>query len=95
MKIKDLPKVDRPREKLIAKGAENLKDSEPLATLLRTGKAGKISIKQIQERNYNLNFKNPNGKSAAVHKSPEELVGKIEGKERKITEILGEIRKQI
>ncbi|KKN08658.1 hypothetical protein LCGC14_1054570, partial [marine sediment metagenome] len=24
-KIKDLPKVERPREKLIAKGAENLK----------------------------------------------------------------------
>ena len=37
MKIKDLPKSDRPREKLIAKGAENLKDSELLAILLRTG----------------------------------------------------------
>lgn len=31
MKIKDLPKIDRPREKLVAKGAENLKDSELLA----------------------------------------------------------------
>ncbi|MEK7202142.1 MAG: DNA repair protein RadC [Patescibacteria group bacterium] len=41
MKIKDLPKVERPREKLITKGAENLKDSELLAILLRTGKAGK------------------------------------------------------
>ena len=40
MKIKDLPKVDRPREKLIAKGAENLKDSELLAILLRTGSKG-------------------------------------------------------
>ncbi|MDO8482394.1 MAG: hypothetical protein Q7S86_01085 [bacterium] len=46
MKIKDLftlneiegPKVDRPREKLVAKGAENLKDSELLAILLRTGR---------------------------------------------------------
>jgi DNA repair protein RadC len=28
MKIKDLPKIERPRERLIAKGAENLKDSE-------------------------------------------------------------------
>jgi DNA repair protein RadC len=28
MKIKDLPKSDRPREKLMAKGADNLKDSE-------------------------------------------------------------------
>jgi len=41
MKIKDLPKSDRPREKLIAKGAENLRDSELLAILLRTGRAGK------------------------------------------------------
>lgn len=37
MKIKDLPKIERPREKLIAKGPENLKDSELLAILLRTG----------------------------------------------------------
>jgi len=44
MKIKDLPKSDRPREKLIAKGAENLKDSELLAILLRTGKAGRNVI---------------------------------------------------
>ena len=44
MKIKDLPKTERPREKLVAKGAENLKDSEVLAILLRTGKAGKNVI---------------------------------------------------
>lgn len=44
MKIKDLPKVDRPRERLIAKGAENLKDSELLAILLRTGMTGKNVI---------------------------------------------------
>ena len=44
MKIKDLPKSDRPREKLIAKGGENLKDSELLAILLRTGKVGKNVI---------------------------------------------------
>ena len=44
MKIKDLPKSDRPREKLVAKGAENLKDSELLAILLRTGKTGKNVI---------------------------------------------------
>jgi len=30
MKIKDLPKIDRLREKLVAKGADNLKDSELL-----------------------------------------------------------------
>ena len=44
MKIKDLPKIERPREKLIAKGAENLKDSELLAILLRTGTIGKNVI---------------------------------------------------
>lgn len=49
MKIKDLPKVDRPREKLIAKGVENLKDSEILAILLRTGKAGKNVVEISSE----------------------------------------------
>ncbi len=44
MKIKDLPKSDRPREKLIAKGVENLKDAELLAILLRTGTTGKNAI---------------------------------------------------
>ena len=44
MKIKDLPKAERPREKLIAKGVENLKDSELLAILLRTGRVGKNVI---------------------------------------------------
>ena len=59
------------------------------------GQAWKISIKQIQERNYNMDFKNPNGKAAAVHKSPEELVKEIEGKEARIAEMLGEIKKEI
>lgn len=40
-KIKDLPKIERPREKLISKGVENLKDEELLAILLRTGREGK------------------------------------------------------
>ena len=40
-RIKDLPKIDRPREKLISKGTQNLKDEELLAILLRTGREGK------------------------------------------------------
>ena len=40
MKIKDLPKVDRPREKLEKYGPEKLSDSELLAILLRTGGKG-------------------------------------------------------
>jgi len=37
MKIKDLPKVERPREKLERYGPERLSNSELLALLLRTG----------------------------------------------------------
>jgi DNA repair protein RadC len=40
-KIKDLPKTERPREKLIQKGPQNLKDEELLAILLGTGVEGK------------------------------------------------------
>ena len=40
-KIKELPEADRPREKLLKFGAENLTDSELLAILLRTGLKGK------------------------------------------------------
>ncbi len=52
-KIKDLPKIDRPREKLIQKGPQNLKDEELLAILLGTGTEGKNVIevaKQILNR---------------------------------------------
>lgn len=40
MKIKDLPKIDRPREKLEKYGPEKLSNSELLAILLRTGGKG-------------------------------------------------------
>ena len=39
-KIKDLPKIERPREKLIHYGASRLANSELLAILLRSGKKG-------------------------------------------------------
>ena len=48
-RIKDLPKVERPREKLISKGAENLKDEELLAILLRTGREGKNVIELAKQ----------------------------------------------
>jgi len=44
MKIKDLAKIERPREKLISKGPKNLKDEELLAILLGTGIKGKNVI---------------------------------------------------
>ncbi|MDO8524537.1 MAG: DNA repair protein RadC [bacterium] len=47
--IKQLPKVDRPREKLISKGVQNLKDAELLAILLNTGVEGE-SVLAVAER---------------------------------------------
>ncbi|GIW63326.1 MAG: UPF0758 protein YsxA [Patescibacteria group bacterium] len=44
MKIKNLPKFQRPREKLVEKGGENLKDYELLAIILRTGTKAKSAI---------------------------------------------------
>lgn len=40
-KIKDLPRIERPREKLLRYGPEKLSNSELLAILLRTGQKGK------------------------------------------------------
>jgi DNA repair protein RadC len=48
-RIKDLPKHKQPREKLIEKGAENLRDSELMAILLRTGTKGKDVMKVSRE----------------------------------------------
>ena len=41
MPLKDLPADARPREKLLARGAGALSDTELLALLLRTGMKGK------------------------------------------------------
>ena len=49
VKIKDLPKHKRPREKLSEKGAENLSDAELLAILIRTGRAGKSALDIAKE----------------------------------------------
>lgn len=48
MKIKELPKHLRPRERLIEMGVENLKNTELLAILLRTGRQGKNVIELSQ-----------------------------------------------
>jgi len=49
MKIKDIPKIDRPREKLISKGPQNLKDEELLAIILGTGIEGKNVIEVARQ----------------------------------------------
>ena len=44
MTIKDWPLDERPREKLLAKGAEALSDAELLAILLRSGYAKQTAV---------------------------------------------------
>jgi DNA repair protein RadC len=48
-KIKDIPKVDRPREKLTKKGAQALRKNELLAIILRTGIKGKNVLQVAQD----------------------------------------------
>lgn len=49
IRMKDMPSQERPRERLVAIGAENLKTSELLAILLRTGSRG-VSAIDLGER---------------------------------------------
>lgn len=47
--VKELPFDDRPREKLLLRGAQNLSDAELIAILLRTGKKGKSVLEISRE----------------------------------------------
>lgn len=49
MAISDWPLAERPRERLLAKGAETLSDAELLAVLLRTGIRGKSAVELARE----------------------------------------------
>jgi DNA repair protein RadC len=49
IRIKDLPDTERPRERLVAHGADALKPSELIAILLRTGLKGASAI-QVAEQ---------------------------------------------
>lgn len=49
MAIKDWPQDDRPREKLLMKGADSLSDAELLAIFLRTGCVGKSAVELSRE----------------------------------------------
>ncbi|MBU0558052.1 MAG: DNA repair protein RadC [Bacteroidetes bacterium] len=49
MKVKELPLDDRPREKLLLRGAQSLSDAELLAILLRIGIKGKSVIEVGQD----------------------------------------------
>ena len=49
MSITDWPEGDRPREKLLARGAASLSDAELLAIFLRTGVVGKSAVDLARE----------------------------------------------
>ncbi len=49
MAITDWPEEERPREKLLAKGAEALSDAELLAIFLRVGVVGKSAVDLARE----------------------------------------------
>lgn len=49
VKIKDIPKVDRPREKMEKYGPEKLTDPELLAVLLRTGTKG-VNVLELSKK---------------------------------------------
>ena len=49
MAITDWPVDDRPREKLLSKGADALSDAELLAIFLRTGVNGKSAVDLARE----------------------------------------------
>jgi len=62
MRIKDLPKIDRPREKFLQKGADALSKSDLLAILLGSGIKGK-NVRQLSEnviKKFGKNFLNIN-----------------------------------
>ncbi|NPV43202.1 MAG: DNA repair protein RadC [Firmicutes bacterium] len=74
--IKDLPEGERPRERLLKYGAENLTDAELLAIIIRTGSRSETAVKLSQR--LLLGEKGVNGLRFLVEASIEEL-GKIKG----------------
>ena len=67
MKIKDLAKIERPREKLLEYGADKLSDAELLAILLRTGIKGKSVVEIAKEiiKNVGGSFRGLAGKDVS------------------------------
>jgi type I restriction enzyme M protein len=57
-----------------------------------TDRAWKIPAKQILDNGCNLDIKNPAAKEDLEHLPPEKLVESIVEKERRILEIMGEIK---
>ena len=54
MAIKDWPEHERPREKLLSRGAQALSDAELMAIFLRTGVTGKTAVDLARELSLGL-----------------------------------------
>ncbi|NLV23322.1 MAG: DNA repair protein RadC [Deltaproteobacteria bacterium] len=65
-RIKDWPEEDRPREKLLARGADQLSDAELLAIVLRTGDAASQTSALDQARQLLSRFGGLRGLGAAT-----------------------------
>lgn len=57
--------------------------------------AWKVSIKEIEARSYNLDFKNPNGEVKVEHLDPKEILEQIAKTEIQIAKILEDMKKEI
>ena len=73
--VKDLPRDERPREKLLNKGVESLSNAELLAILLRTG-TKEDSVMRVAENL--LSAYQANGLASIVNLSPRDF-SKIKG----------------
>ena len=56
--IKDVPKYERPREKMLKNGVESLSNRELLAIIIKTGIKGKSAIELAEEILYSINSLN-------------------------------------
>ena len=56
--IKDVPKYERPREKMLSNGVESLSNRELLAIILKSGTKGKSAIELAEEILYSINSLN-------------------------------------
>ena len=57
--------------------------------------AWKVSLKEIESRNFNLDFKNPSHQEKIALKPPEEILKDIEGKEKVIFETINKIKRSL
>lgn len=73
MKVKDLPLKERPRERLMEYGKENLSNEELLSIILKTGN-GKLSVKEISNNVLNY-FNGINNLKGATKEQLQQIKG--------------------